>query len=151
MQIEAGKYYRLRNGKKAFVACVLPEDPINPDGNKQPLIGFIQGSGQANWTAKGHYYDDDEEVHSHDIVADWSAFQSTHRPFKGRDEFWPFRNEWFRNKEGSETYDYKIMWIGEDGVGLPAPGFSDGNFVSWAKLFSDYTFANGDWCGMRNT
>lgn len=143
MQIEAGKYYRLRDGKKAFVSHVMAENPFNKECNSHPIVGFIEGEGADNWTENGGYYDE-IEVHDRDIVAEWREPSPWHRPFKSRDEFWAFRNEWFKHKQ--DCYDIRADSIRDDGVGFP-----DGNFVIWVKLFNDYTFSNGDCCGVRNT
>lgn len=66
LNIEAGKYYRTRGGRKAFVAAVSLPDPSSGVRATHPVHGLIGGFSR-NWTLDGHYRDS----HGDDLVAEW--------------------------------------------------------------------------------
>ncbi len=74
MQIEAGKYYRTRDGRKAFVAAVIPQPPegFSPrDGSTDRVRGYIRGeSNLRRWNVSGKIYSNDYES-SYDLIAPW--------------------------------------------------------------------------------
>jgi hypothetical protein len=71
MKIEAGKYYKTRDGKKAFVEHVFQKSPFS--GSSPPgytSFGFIEGNGQVEWwTADGFYVTRGQGCN--DLVAEW--------------------------------------------------------------------------------
>jgi hypothetical protein len=71
MKIEAGKYYKTRDGKKAFVEHVFQKSPFSgssPSGYTS--FGFIEGNGQVDWwTADGFYVTCGQGCN--DLVAEW--------------------------------------------------------------------------------
>jgi hypothetical protein len=71
LTLEAGKYYRTRNGRKALAAAIMPKNPFKEGGEVgYPIRGYIDGFGAGSWTSNGHFgddhYDDDR-----DLVAEW--------------------------------------------------------------------------------
>lgn len=65
IKLEAGKYYRTRDGRKAFVSGK------NPFSDTQCCIcGFIEGYGSTSWTIDGNYYSDKSDV-AYDLIAEW--------------------------------------------------------------------------------
>jgi hypothetical protein len=69
MKIEAGKYYKLRNGKKAYVVCIV-HNPFSDESYVYPIMGFIEDrNGTASWTLKGESIKD--SVSEWDIVEEW--------------------------------------------------------------------------------
>lgn len=75
MEITAGSYYKTRDGRKAFVAAIVPPAP---DGTKPTFTvrGYINRSGNgSNWDAvcwreDGSYYRNTAGV-SEDLVEPW--------------------------------------------------------------------------------
>lgn len=69
MKLEAGKFYRTRVGKKAYVACLV--NPLSPYDD-YPITGFVNGEEDPQcWTVDGSFYDTANCVHDHDLVTDW--------------------------------------------------------------------------------
>ena len=66
LTLEAGKFYRTRNGRKAFVGC---ENPF-ADGSTLRVFGYIEGAGIAIWRTDGCYFSDGAAASS-DLVAEW--------------------------------------------------------------------------------
>jgi hypothetical protein len=64
MQLEAGKYYRTRDGRKAYV---VGSDPFNPS-EPFPFVGWIAGCGLRTWTASGAWANFQSDC---DLVAPW--------------------------------------------------------------------------------
>lgn len=67
--IEAGRYYRTRDSRKAFVLGRSPfEDAV---GSSHPWWGFIDGVSDdvETWRESGTCFDTD---HPHDIIAEWT-------------------------------------------------------------------------------
>ncbi|MEH2700239.1 hypothetical protein GFL93_09315 [Rhizobium leguminosarum bv. viciae] len=68
LTLEAGKYYRTRDGRKAFVSATAPEGFSNPDTDGQ-FAGFIDGMGARMWGNDGGYLDFDQS--DYDLMAEW--------------------------------------------------------------------------------
>jgi hypothetical protein len=65
--LEAGKYYKTRDGRKAFVAG------INPFGDRyddDKAVGFINGNGTCSWSTNGTWMERADED-DFDLVAEW--------------------------------------------------------------------------------
>ena len=70
MKLEAGKYYRTRDGRKAFVACV--DNPLPHDADEK-CIGFVHDDvyiGATTWCSDGTNYVDGCD-HEYDLVEEW--------------------------------------------------------------------------------
>jgi len=70
MQIEVGKYYKMRNGGKAFVAVHLPQSPFAvwlPIA--KPFIGFADSDNMKvfRWNDGGAH----ESNCQYDLIAEW--------------------------------------------------------------------------------
>lgn len=66
MKIEANKYHKLRDGKKAFVACIRTD----VEDSAFPAIGYIEGvSGSVSCGLDGEYVYGQED--DRDIIAEW--------------------------------------------------------------------------------
>ena len=70
MKIEAGKYYRMRDGNKAYVAGVV-KDEFN---TKYPVSGYRHMKKEDEWISvgwkiDGNYFND--EPNDKDIIAEW--------------------------------------------------------------------------------
>lgn len=72
LKIEAGKFYRTRDGHKAFVAAVMLPCPFAERVHTQyPVRGFVDGSDAAQcWRADGAWHGSDKE-YKYDLVAEW--------------------------------------------------------------------------------
>ena len=69
MKIEAGKYYRTRDGRKAFVSAVeVPCERYCVNKRIHPVLGYI-GVGQCSWTEAGH--GDARCETEYDLVDEW--------------------------------------------------------------------------------
>ena len=69
MQITAGKYYKTRDGRKAFVSAVeVPCERYCVNKRIHPVLGYI-GVGQCSWTEAGH--GDARCETEYDLVAEW--------------------------------------------------------------------------------
>lgn len=77
LKIEAGKYYRMRNGGRAYVDSVVGANPFNPDKpDIFPIKGFLQDRSASRWnisstcwTSAGRYCTEGES--DFDLVAEW--------------------------------------------------------------------------------
>jgi len=145
MKIEAGKFYKTRDGEKVFVLGVLVQNPISEEVAEdwQPVVGQFGSGYEDRWSQNGQY-----ETHviggSHDLVEEWTEPVPMYRPFASRDEFWPFRNEWIKSK--AEGDDLRPLAITNDGLRCP----SGLGLVRWKTLYEGFTFSNGDCIGVRN-
>lgn len=100
MKIKAGKYYKTRGGKKAFVLSVLEKSPFCETVNlKYPVIGLLgdrsdpNGSVAYEWALDGTCYN-----HSaYDLIEEWP--EPKYRPFANADEFKPHRDRWIRRTD----------------------------------------------------
>lgn len=72
MKIEAGKYYKMRNGKKAYVSAVTLSSPFTgkpPEG--YPVSGFMEGESRVvTWTSSGAAIVSATKCAT-DLVAEW--------------------------------------------------------------------------------
>ena len=80
MKIEAGKYYRTRDGRKAYVSAVILENPFGSPRFEcdYPCRGFIEDSGYSSWQLNGKWAHENND--STDLVAEWSD-EPEYRPF----------------------------------------------------------------------
>jgi hypothetical protein len=71
MNIEQGKYYKTRDGRKAFVTAMLRDSPFSTGGSsKVPFRGWIDGSSLIqSWTDSGRRLEYRESPS--DLVAEW--------------------------------------------------------------------------------
>ena len=72
----------------------------------------------------------------------YPAPEPTYRPFKNAEEFEPYRDEWFRVKNGG-GFD-SVRYYDNDGV-----KDSTGNFITYQKLFEAGERENGEPCGVK--
>ena len=72
MKIEAGKYYRTRDGRKVGSMAYMPE-------GRHSEFPWVDPEGNA-WKANGHFslFDDGESVH--DLIAEWTDEPATPKP-----------------------------------------------------------------------
>ena len=70
MKIEAGKYYRTRDGRKAFVSAVLLPNPFAGPGHMYPAIGYVESASTVWWTKDGRY-SCKESHHPFDLISEW--------------------------------------------------------------------------------
>lgn len=68
--------------------------------------------------------------------------EPTYRPFKNAEEFKPYRDEWFRVKNGG-GFD-SVRYYDNNGV-----KDSTGNFITYQKLFEAGERENGEPCGVK--
>jgi hypothetical protein len=68
LKLEAGKYYRTRDKRRAYVAAV--GCPFGGAQECEQGIGWIEGSGEHSWTTSGRFFGDKEEANA-DLVAEW--------------------------------------------------------------------------------
>lgn len=71
MQIEVGKYYKTRDGRKAFIAAKLP----NP--SDEPYIGYAEythGQIVESWYEDGSYITDQSS--GNDLIEEWKEPKS---------------------------------------------------------------------------
>lgn len=68
-----GSYYITRSGRKAYVACAVPDSPFTDFVDMQyPLIGYIQGTGVVHsWTRAGRSWEEGEDGPD-DLIAPWT-------------------------------------------------------------------------------
>jgi hypothetical protein len=70
MKIEAGKYYKMRNGGKAFVEHVYRDSPFSGKiEHVYPVSGFRDGIGIGTWTMEGRYQNSGND--SCDLIEEW--------------------------------------------------------------------------------
>jgi hypothetical protein len=67
MKLEAGKYYKTRDGRRAYVAAVL-ENPLGAVGTCYPVLGYI-GDIYASWRLDGRASREPEVPG--DLIAEW--------------------------------------------------------------------------------
>lgn len=65
MKLEAGKYFKTRDGRKAYVAAIAPEEI----GAAYPAIGWL-GDQLDNWLTDGRYMRSGNDE-SEDLIAEW--------------------------------------------------------------------------------
>ncbi|TBG41875.1 hypothetical protein ELG77_08880 [Rhizobium leguminosarum] len=69
LTLEVGKYYRMRNGRKAIVTCDSGANPFGGEDDKFPLNGYADGfEAGICWTAKGKTSGWNSEC---DIIGAW--------------------------------------------------------------------------------
>ncbi|MVO95102.1 hypothetical protein [Rhizobium leguminosarum] len=68
LTLAAGKYYRTRDGRKAFVSAVSVADPESGLVRRYPAIGYIAGR-EETWQACGRNMTD--RIYKYDLVAEW--------------------------------------------------------------------------------
>ncbi|WP_322884149.1 hypothetical protein U8C35_06360 [Sinorhizobium medicae] len=66
LTLETGKYYRTRDGKKAYVYGVNPFATV---GGEHEVVGVIDGYGQETWHRDGHWFSQGDKPC--DLVAEW--------------------------------------------------------------------------------
>lgn len=65
MQIEAGKYYRTRDGRKAFVAGIIPSGE-----SEYPCVGWVEGETNGeSWKIDGCFFAGSDR--DRDLVAEY--------------------------------------------------------------------------------
>lgn len=74
MKIEAGKYYRTRDGRKAYVDVIRVSSPFNGYEPTHPIIGYVDDEKQGprstkTWRADGRF--DVKQDRSIDLVEEW--------------------------------------------------------------------------------
>ncbi len=69
LQLEAGKFYRTRDGKKAYVCGSLGANPFTGQKKSCPVQGYIEGHGQTSWTEQGGYVVGEDN--GYDLIAKW--------------------------------------------------------------------------------
>lgn len=70
MKIEAGKYYKMRNGGKAFVDHLWGIDPFTGEmATDYPVRGFRDGLGYTTWNEDGRFNGSDGC--GYDLVEEW--------------------------------------------------------------------------------
>lgn len=94
MEIEAGKFYRCRDGSKAHVTGrkMFTDDP------GEYWMGDRENTGYKTWYKDGHYSYEANEDSSHDLVAEWEEPKKEGEP-----------DQWFyanidRNEIASSLY-----------------------------------------------
>ncbi|TBH23625.1 hypothetical protein ELG64_08970 [Rhizobium leguminosarum] len=69
LTLEVGKYYRMRNGRKAIVTCDSGANPFGGEDDKFPFNGYADGfEAGICWTAKGKTSGWNSEC---DIIGAW--------------------------------------------------------------------------------
>jgi hypothetical protein len=67
MKLEAGKFYKTRDGSKAYVACIEP--PFRVDSDER-VCGYVESSQSAcTWCTDGSWIEVDTSPQ--DLVAEW--------------------------------------------------------------------------------
>ena len=143
----------------------VKENNVKAGTKVRVIRTFTSGEDGCNITftsVKGTFIGDDcsvDAVREHDACItvrskqkdDWGHFpyfvldvvkEPTYRPFKNAEEFKPFRDEWFRVKNGC-GFD-SVRYYDNDGV-----KDSTGNFITYQKLFEAGERENGEPCGVR--
>ncbi|MGR9413700.1 hypothetical protein [Rhizobium leguminosarum] len=71
LTLEVGKYYRTRDGKKAYAGYVMAESPFNGSKPLYPVSGWVAGEVMPQcWNFDGSLYGPEDE-HKFDLVAEW--------------------------------------------------------------------------------
>ena len=69
MKLEAGKYYKTRNGLKAYVEFIRQDNPFRDYIPEYPAIGFIESYGEHMWKTNGEFsVPNDYEL---DLISEW--------------------------------------------------------------------------------
>jgi len=72
LTLEPGKYYRTRDGRRAFLTTTINNNPFRSDGDgRYPVSGFIEGDGRNDWSASGEFYENGMNNHNGDLIAEW--------------------------------------------------------------------------------
>ena len=69
MKLEAGKYYKTRNGLKAYVEFIHQDSPFGDHISKYPATGFIEGFGKQMWKTNGEFNPYMENAM--DLISEW--------------------------------------------------------------------------------
>ncbi|MBB4345161.1 hypothetical protein [Rhizobium leguminosarum] len=71
LTLEVGKYYRTRDGKKAYAGYVMAESPFNGSKPLYPVSGWVDGEAMPQcWNLDGSLHEPENE-HKFDLVAEW--------------------------------------------------------------------------------
>jgi len=72
LKLEAGKYYKARNGEKVFISHIAHENPFLPSTkDRYPAKGWIRGQGTLHgWAEDGMRYVGDDHSPS-DLIEEW--------------------------------------------------------------------------------
>jgi len=69
MKLEAGKYYKTRNGLKAYVEFIRQDSPFGDYLTEYPATGFIENLGEQMWKTNGEFsVPNDYEL---DLISEW--------------------------------------------------------------------------------
>ena len=69
MKLEAGKYYKTRNGLKAYVEFIRQDNPFRDYIPEYPAIGFIESYGEQMWKTNGEFNTSIEN--ELDLISEW--------------------------------------------------------------------------------
>ncbi len=69
MKLEAGKYYKTRNGLKAYVEFIRQHSPFGDYLTKYPAMGFIERYGEQRWKTNGEFNTFIEN--ELDLISEW--------------------------------------------------------------------------------
>ena len=69
MKLEAGKYYKTRNGLKAYVEFIRQDSPFGDYLTKYPAMGFIERYGEQRWKTNGEFNTFIEN--ELDLISEW--------------------------------------------------------------------------------
>jgi hypothetical protein len=124
MNIEAGKYYKTRDGRKAYVEHTSDPNPFQPKANEILLVrGYVDGLGSLSWRADGRFSTDSTRKESLDLVAEWlepvkvSGWVNVYTNFLSR-------VYGTKKQADREKSCYRIACVYVEGT----EAFSDGNF-----------------------
>lgn len=72
LKLEAGKYYKARNGEKVFISHIAHENPFLPSiKDRYPAKGWIRGQGDLHgWAEDGMRYTGNDHSPS-DLIEEW--------------------------------------------------------------------------------
>jgi len=71
LTLEAGKYYKTRDGRKAFVGALNQPSPFGNLKDMYPAAGYIEGEDSArSWMLNGELYNNAKAFEA-DLVAEW--------------------------------------------------------------------------------
>jgi len=132
LTIEAGKYYRTRSGRTAFVAAVTLPNPNTGENRIYPALGYIEGRDET-WKLSGANMSG--RTHDDDLVAEWvepkrikgwisvAGNISKHDPiidgklYAGSLTIWPTRQEAIEGSTGALLACIEIDVLEGDGLG----------------------------------
>lgn len=79
MKIEAGKYYRTRDGRRAYVDSVRLPNPLAPKARYKPVSGFLEGNdgSSTRWWSDGRWGPADSSPKGIDLISEWDAPDKT--------------------------------------------------------------------------